>query len=204
MPKKVKDFSMNMEDEKTVLEEILDFIKVFVISAVVILLFINLVEYPVRVQGRSMHPTLKDQSFGFTSIYKTFLSEPERYEVVVVKMPTTTEDGKETTELWVKRIIGMPGDTVEGKDETIYVNGKAIDESAYLNQEYVEQTKKELGYFNMDFSAVTLGEDEYFVMGDNRPHSKDSRYTSVGPIKKSQIFGYDVFTLLPLSELGGH
>lgn len=201
MSKKNKNFGMEMEDERTLLEDILDFVKVFVISAIVILIFINLVEFPVRVQGRSMHPTLKDQNFGFTSIYKKAFGDPKRYEVVVVKMPT--QDGTDT-ELWVKRIIGMPGDTVEGKDDQIYVNGEAIDESLYLDQEYVAQTKEELGYFNMDFSAVTLGEDEYFVMGDNRPHSKDSRYSDVGPIKKEQIFGYDVFIILPLTEFGGN
>ncbi len=193
--------SYNEEDEQTLSEDILDFIKVFVISAVVVLLFSHFIAYPVNVKGRSMHPTLKDGEYGFTNVIGMAFHEPERFDVVVVEME---DEDTGNPERWVKRIIGMPGDTIECKDEVVYVNGQALDESAYIDAQYKQETKDSLGYFNMDFDEVKLGEDEYFLMGDNRPYSKDSRYKDVGAFTKEQIFGDGVLILFPPTHIGVH
>lgn len=201
MRKKKSALRYSEEDDRTLVEDILDFVKVFAITAIVIMLFVNFVAHPVTVVGRSMHPTLQDGEYGFTSVISTFFKDPKRQQVVVVKH---TDSDTQETSYWVKRIIGMPGDTIECHDETIYINGEALDESSYLDSEYVQSLIAQLGYFNSDFDAVTLGEDEYFVMGDNRPYSKDSRDPSVGTFTKSQIFGENVFVLFPFSQMGAH
>ena len=79
--KKSSSFRYNEEDERTLLEDILDFLKIFVIGTVLILLFINFIAHPVTVYGKSMDPTLKDGEIGFTNIIGTLLTEPERGEL---------------------------------------------------------------------------------------------------------------------------
>lgn len=194
-------FAYNDEDERTLSEDILDFIKTFVISAILIVLFVHFIAYPVKVSGRSMVPTLQNNERGFTNIISLAFEEPKRFDVVVVNM---YNDETQQKEHWVKRIIGMPGDTVSCSNERVYVNGKVLDESSYISADYRVSVMKELGYFNMDFGKVKLGKNEYFLMGDNRPYSKDSRYKDVGPITKDQIFGKGVFVFWPLSEIGEH
>ena len=84
------------------------------------------------------------------------------------------------------------------------------DRSSYLPQSVIDETlakyKAEIGMdygpFTFDFGPVTLGEDEYWVMGDNRPYSKDSRYPTVGPVKKSNIFGQGMLVLYPFNKIG--
>lgn len=193
--KKYKD-----EDDKSLSEEILDFVKVFLGTALVILIFVNFIASPVTVSGRSMVPTLKDKEFGFTSIISLTVSDPERFDVVVVN---AYDEETQQSEHWVKRVIGMPGDTIEGKNGEIYLNGKVLDESSYISDEYRQKMIDKFGYFNSDFDKVKLGDDEYFLMGDNRPYSKDSRYKDVGPFTRSQFYGKGVFVLWPFSEIGG-
>lgn len=216
---KKNELRYNEDDERTLLEDILDFVKVFVISAIVILLFVNFVAHPVRVDGKSMYPTLKDGEFGFTNVGGVLLNGVERGDIVVVTME---EEGQKTH--WVKRVIGLPGDTVSCVNDVVYINGKVLDETKYIDPDYrqscIDNSKDH--YFNkvpnsdlgdnkrnynpdvedqyVDFKEVTLGDDEYFVMGDNRPFSKDSRY--VGPVKKSQIFAKKMLVLLPISDIG--
>lgn len=207
----------NEDDDRTLLEDILGFVKVFVVSAIVILLFVNFVAHPVRVDGKSMYPTLKDGEFGFTNVGGVLLNGVERGDIVVVTME---EDGQKTH--WVKRVIGLPGETVSCVNDVIYINGKALDETQYIDPDYRQSFVDEYHYFNkvansntednkrnynpdvddnvVDFKEVTLGDDEYFVMGDNRPYSKDSRY--VGPVKKSQLFAKNMLVLLPFSDMG--
>ena len=207
----------NEDDDRTLLEDILGFVKVFVVSAIVILLFVNFVAHPVRVDGKSMYPTLKDGEFGFTNVGGVLLNGVERGDIVVVTME---EDGQKTH--WVKRVIGLPGETVSCVNDVIYINGKALDETQYIEPDYRQSFVDEYHYFNkvansntednkrnynpdvddnvVDFKEVTLGDDEYFVMGDNRPYSKDSRY--VGPVKKSQLFAKNMLVLLPFSDMG--
>ncbi len=202
---KKNELRYNEDDERTLLEDILGFIKVFVVSAIVILLFVNFVSHPVRVDGRSMYPTLKDGEFGFTNVGGVLLNGVERGDIVVVTME---EEGQKTH--WVKRVIGLPGDTVSCVNDVVYINGKVLDETKYIDPDYRQSLVDKFGYFNKvpnanntnveDFEEVKLGDDEYYVMGDNRPYSKDSRY--VGPVKKSQIFAKKMLVLLPISDIG--
>lgn len=202
---KKNELRYNEDDERTLLEDILGFIKVFVVSAIVILLFVNFVAHPVRVDGRSMYPTLKDGEFGFTNVGGVLLNGVERGDIVVVTME---EEGQKTH--WVKRVIGLPGDTVSCVNDVVYINGKVLDETKYIAPDYRQSLVDKFGYFNKvpnadntnveNFEEVKLGDDEYYVMGDNRPYSKDSRY--VGPVKKSQIFAKKMLVLLPISDIG--
>lgn len=202
---KKNELRYNEDDERTLLEDILGFIKVFVVSAIVILLFVNFVAHPVRVDGRSMYPTLKDGEFGFTNVGGVLLNGVERGNIVVVTME---EEGQKTH--WVKRVIGLPGDTVSCVNDVVYINGKVLDETKYIDPDYRQSLVDKFGYFNKvpnanntnveDFEEVKLKDDEYYVMGDNRPYSKDSRY--VGPVKKSQIFAKKMLVLLPISDIG--
>ncbi len=202
---KKNELRYNEDDERTLLEDILGFIKVFVVSAIVILLFVNFVSHPVRVDGRSMYPTLKDGEFGFTNVGGVLLNGVERGDIVVVTME---EEGQKTH--WVKRVIGLPGDTVSCVNDVVYINGKVLDETKYIDPDYRQSLVDKFGYFNkvpdadntnvVDFEEVKLKDDEYYVMGDNRPYSKDSRY--VGPVKKSQIFAKKMLVLLPISDIG--
>lgn len=202
---KKNELRYNEDDERTLLEDILGFIKVFVVSAIVILLFVNFVAHPVRVDGRSMYPTLKDGEFGFTNVGGVLLNGVERGDIVVVTME---EEGQKTH--WVKRVIGLPGDTVSCVNDVVYINGKVLDETKYIDPDYRQSLVDKFGYFNKvpnadntnveDFEEVKLKDDEYYVMGDNRPYSKDSRY--VGPVKKSQIFAKNMLVLLPISDIG--
>ena len=202
---KKNELRYNEDDERTLLEDILGFIKVFVVSAIVILLFVNFVAHPVRVDGRSMYPTLKDGEFGFTNVGGVLLNGVERGDIVVVTME---EEGQKTH--WVKRVIGLPGDTVSCVNDVVYINGKVLDETKYIAPDYRQSLVDKFGYFNKvpnadntnveDFEEVKLGDDEYYVIGDNRPYSKDSRY--VGPVKKSQIFAKKMLVLLPISDIG--
>ncbi len=202
---KKSELRYNEDDERTLLENILGFIKVFVVSAIVILLFVNFVAHPVRVDGRSMYPTLKDGEFGFTNVGGVLLNGVKRGDIVVVTME---EKGQKTH--WVKRVIGMPGDTISCVNDIVFINGKVLDETQYIDPDYRQSCVDQFGYFNkvpnanntdvQDFEEVKLGDDEYYVMGDNRPYSKDSRY--VGPVKKSQLFAKKMLVLLPISDIG--
>lgn len=202
---KKSELRYNEDDERTLLEDILGFIKVFVVSAIVILLFVNFVAHPVRVDGRSMYPTLKDGEFGFTNVGGVLLNGVKRGDIVVVTME---EKGQKTH--WVKRVIGMPGDTISCVNDIVFINGKVLDETQYIDPDYRQSCVDQFGYFNkvpnadntdvQDFEEVKLGDDEYYVMGDNRPYSKDSRY--VGPVKKSQLLAKKMLVLLPISDIG--
>lgn len=202
---KKSELRYNEDDERTLLEDILGFIKIFVVSAIVILLFVNFVAHPVRVDGKSMYPTLKDGEFGFTNVGGVLLNGVKRGDIVVVTME---EKGQKTH--WVKRVIGMPGDTISCVNDIVFINGKVLDETQYIDPDYRQSCVDQFGYFNkvpnadntdvQDFEEVKLGDDEYYVMGDNRPYSKDSRY--VGPVKKSQLFAKKMLVLLPISDIG--
>ena len=167
--------------------EILDLLKTFIICFIAVFLLTTFVVKPVRVDGRSMYPTLEDGEVGLMNVFSAKFTDIDRFDVVVAY-------NEESGENWVKRVIGLPGDTVYAKDDVVYVNGLPIEEP-YLDTDYVNQIRERGDYFTQDFDKITLGEDEYFLMGDNRVVSYDSR--RVGPFKRDDIKGKGIFILYP-------
>lgn len=184
----------NKESEKklTFKEEVIDFIKTFVICLGAVWLLTTFVFTPVRVDGMSMYPTLHDEDMGIASIFSAKYLEIERFDVVVVN-----DKAENSKDHWVKRVIGLPGETIYCEDDVVYINGEPIEEP-FLDTEYANNQRENLGFFTSDFSEVTLGEDEYFVMGDNRTNSTDSRY--VGPFTRDNITCKDVLIYYPFSN----
>ena len=172
--------------------ELLDLVKTFVICAISVFLITTFVVKPVQVEGISMVPTLEDNEVGIMNVIDLKIHDINRYDVVVVSSKKTNGDN------WVKRVIGMPGDTIYAEDDVVYVNGLAIDEP-YLDTDYVKGMRNQGNLFTQDLAKVTLGKDEYFLMGDNRPVSHDSR--AVGPFKHEDFVGKDVYVLYPFSKI---
>ncbi len=155
-----------------IIKELIPYIAIIILIIIVRIYIIT----PVRVDGASMNQTLNDGDILL--LYK--MAKIDRFDVVVL-------DEEYDNEIIVKRIIGLPGETIEIKDNKIYIdNVEMPDEYAYGD--------------TSDYEKTTLGEDEYFILGDNRLISKDSRY--FGPIKKSEIMGEAVFRLWPFSDFG--
>ncbi|MCR5223954.1 MAG: signal peptidase I [Bacilli bacterium] len=167
---------------------------------IIILLFILIIRLfiasPIKVQGTSMLPTLEQGDYMLLYKLKMKVKGLNRFDIVVVKL----SDGD-----IIKRVIGLPGETVkyevkEEEGETkgiLYVDGKIIEEE-FLDSEAKASTC--IRENNLCSEGVTLGQDEYFVMGDNRRVSHDSRY--IGPIKKDQIKGITELRLFPFSKFG--
>ena len=173
---------------------ILGLIALIILIVVVIRVFIF---DPVRVDGPSMDTTLTNGEIIILNKFEYRKKDIERYDIVVVKI---TEPGTNESKKIIKRVIGLPNETISYKDDVLYIDGKAVEQD-FLDETYVENEKKTYGVFTSDFGPVTLGEDEYFLMGDNRNHSTDSR--SVGAFSKEDITSVGIFVYFPFSEFGG-
>lgn len=192
------DLENNAETEeikpvkKTLIQELVEWVKLFAFWIVVFTIITKFIVHPIQIVGNSMYPTLIDQSRGFSSIISRN-SEIERLDIVVVEAKDNPDD------FWVKRVIGLPGETVECIDGVVYIDGKPLEED-FLDKDYVESEEEIYGYFTYDFDAVELDDDEYFVMGDNRTHSTDSRV--VGPFEKDEIKSVHVLIFYPFEYFG--
>lgn len=181
-----------------------EMVKVFLLAVVVIIPVRVFLFQPFFVQGSSMEPNFEDgqylvvsefgyketnlnlsESFHFTvNSFRTI----ERQDVTVFRYP------KNPSQFFIKRVIGLPGEALEIKRGKVIIyndeqpNGFVLDESAYLSA----------GAFNDDMSKVNLGDDEYFLLGDNRMFSYDSR--SIGPIKKNKIIGRVLLRAWPVER----
>ena len=142
----------------------------------------------ISVVGPSMSPTLEngDQILVNRFLYKLF--EPGRNDLVVF-----SPNGNQKSHYYVKRIIGLPGDVIEIKDGIVYVNREPFPEK--LEVEPVENAL-------MAEQEIIVGEEEYFVLGDNRNNSEDSRYASIGNVKKDHITGKAWLRVYPWEEIG--
>lgn len=159
-------------------------VRTVVLSVAAVLLVRSFVAQPFLVSGASMSPTFKDGDYLLVDELSYMARSPERGEVVVFRYPGDHRFH------YIKRIIGLPGERVlsrNGELSVLDANGKKV-----LSEEYLsEQTLKDTGEFD-----VSLGPDQYFVLGDNRGFSYDSR--SWGPLTSEEITGLVRFRLWPL------
>lgn len=145
---------------------------------IVIVLIIRKYFYsPIVVNGTSMYPTLENKEVMILDKVK-LRKGINRFDIVVVKSEGT---------YIIKRVIGLPGETIMYENNKLYINGKYIEDNYSLSE-------------MKDFEAVKLNEEEYYVMGDNRINSKDSRI--IGPVNKKQILGKANLVLFPFNKVG--
>ena len=137
----------------------------------------------IRVDGDSMIPTLIHNEDMLVEKMSYWFEDPQRGDIAIVYYPGYTES-------CVKRVIGLPGETVEVKDGKILINGTALDESQYWTGEIIG-----------DMNPVTVGARQIFVVGDNRNGSKDSRNPTVGCIPYAKVVGRVVAVVYPFNEV---
>lgn len=140
------------------------------------------------VQGRSMQPTFEDGQRLLISRLNYMVADPQYGDIIVFNSPDPLTDDEPPL---IKRVIGMPNDTIEIVDTLVYRNGEPLDEP-YINEPCTN--------WKCPDEAWELGPTEYFMMGDNRNHSNDSR--SFGPVDRNLIIGEAIFRFWPLDDLG--
>ena len=141
-----------------------------------------------RVSGQSMETTLQDRDNLIVDKISYRFHDPSRYDIIV--FPYKYEENT----FYIKRIIGLPGETVQVKDGYIYINGKKLTSDIYGREVMDEPGIAE--------EPIKLGSDEYFVLGDNRNHSQDSRDPYVGVLKRSDLMGRAFVRIYPLNKFG--
>jgi signal peptidase I len=167
----------------------LDIIEVIVFAVAIFLFIYLLVMQPHRIKGSSMEPNFHDGEYLLSDKITYRLREPERGDVIVFEAPGSNGDE------FIKRIIGVPGDKVSVKSGSIYVNNKKLDE------EYIPQSvSTSAGAFLREDSEVNVPQEYYFVLGDNRPFSSDSR--AWGFVSKTKITGKAWFIYWPPEQFG--
>lgn len=138
----------------------------------------------IRIVGQSMMPGLRENDVVLMNRLAYDLGSPKRFDVVVFER----EDNKSN----VKRIIGMPGETLQIRSGSIYINGERLDTPEGLDQ---------VSLAGLAENPVTLEDDEYFLLGDNRDGSEDSRFANIGNVKREQIQGKIWLRLMPLIDV---
>lgn len=172
---------------KKYLSVIWEFLKIVVIAALIVLPIRYFIFQPFIVKGESMAPNFQTGDYLIIDEISYIISNPERGDVVVLKYPL------DTRQRFIKRVIGLPGETVDIKEGkiTISKNGETfvLEEKKYLFD--LKATDDNL--------TIALKENQYFVLGDNRPFSYDSRRW--GALPRKDIIGKAVFRVLPLSQM---
>lgn len=179
-----KGLKVPPQEPEAVWKVILDYLIYIIIVIGCCLLFVKFIAVRSIVDGHSMNPTLNDKDNLIVEKVSYYLHEPRRFDVIVFEL--TSEPGVH----YIKRIIGLPGETVQVKEGSVYINGTKLESDIYGNEPMLN------AYAAAE--PIILGTDQYFVLGDNRNHSKDSRSVDPGPIHKSQFLGKALFRFWPI------
>lgn len=171
----------------------MELLRELIIYALIIIVCVHVVpKYVIQrtiITGHSMENTLQDKDNVLVEKLFFRLSDPERFDIVMFY-----PYGQEAEEYYVKRVIGLPGETVQIIGEDIYINGEKLEENF---------GKQPITYQGIAEEPLTLAEDEFFLMGDNREVSFDSRYEEIGPVHRDLLAGKAVLRIWPLGEFGG-
>lgn len=175
---------MNMRKEENIIEKkhtFKDSIKELVPYVVIILIVVLIRTFlftPIKVNGTSMMSTLEHGDTMILNKIGMKVNDLKRFQIVVIKTDNS---------YLIKRIIGLPGETIEYKDGKLYINDKEINDPYYKDN-------------TLDFESVKISKEHYFVMGDNRADSIDSRI--IGTIPKGDIMGTTNLIIFPISNIG--
>jgi signal peptidase I len=173
------------ENKESFFKEI---IKFTILALAIVIPIRAYVAQPFIVNGSSMDPTFNTGQYIIVDRLTYHFSSPSRGDVLIFKYP------KNTKEYYIKRLIGLPGETVSATDGIVTIKNKENPDGIVLDDSFVIKEHKTSDSFN-----ITLGEDEYFVMGDNRAASSDSRVW--GPLDEKYISGRALVRLLPLTKI---
>ncbi len=165
---------------------IMSFLETVVVALVISVVLYLFIMTPHEVVGRSMDPTYKNGEMLMANKILYKMKKPERGDVIIFKYSETQD--------FIKRIIGLPGETVMLRDGKLYVNDNLLDESHYLSSSIYTNG----GDFLSEGETITVPEGTYFVCGDNRPHSSDSR--AFGPIDEKDIKGKAWIVYFPFNQ----
>ena len=181
--KKLKKDEQKEKPKKSIKREIFEWIMVFVVAAALAFVVRTFIFEPVRVDGSSMLNTLTDGEYMIATKYDYLLGDPERFDIVICNYPNTS-DGMYR----VKRVIGLPDETIELRAGELYVDGVHIEQDFDMtpNEAY--------------FGPYTVPPGHYFVMGDNRNNSKDSRSAMVGALARDQVKGHVRAVVFPFGR----
>ena len=198
--KEKKQAAKAEKKKKPLWEQILSFLTDLVIAVALLLLLQEFVAQPIRVDGTSMSNTLQNGEILLVSkIYRWTGGELNRNDIVICRYPGRVDShitlgaALDITQhtIFVKRLVALPGDTVEIRGGQLFVNDELVPDPPAM------------GSTPRDYAKCTLGKDEYFVIGDNRFNSHDSRSDDVGPLKGNMIMGKAKCVLWPLNAIRG-
>jgi signal peptidase I len=196
-PEFTPEFAEEIKDEKAeeqqeesspshpVLRVVLNCVVCIAAALLLSILITKFVAHHTSVEGSSMENTLKSGDQLIVEKLSYYFSEPKRFDVIVFPYSKNVS--------YIKRIIGLPGETIKIEDGTIYINGEVLTE--HYGKEQIENP-------GLAADEILLGEDEYFVLGDNRNASVDSRKAEVGTIKRSEIQGKAWLRFYPFDSIG--
>lgn len=170
------------------LKEIAVWIVEILLTIAAAVIMVSFFGFRVSVIGPSMSPTLENGEKVLVNRFVYRLFEPKQNDLIVFQ-----PNGNEKSHYYVKRVIAVPGDTVQVKDGAVYVNGELLEEK--IETEAIENAM-------MAEDEILVGEEEYFVLGDNRNNSEDSRYASIGNVKKDHITGQAWMVVYPWDRIG--
>ena len=170
------------EPKKSLKREIFEWVMVFVAAAAMAFVVRTFIFEPVRVDGSSMLNTLTDSEFMIATKFDYLFGDPERFDIVICNYPNTS-DGMYR----VKRVIGMPGETMELRAGELYINGQHMEQNFDMTEN------------KTNFGPYTVPEGHYFVLGDNRNFSRDSRDSDIMFVDERCVLGKVIIRIAPFT-----
>lgn len=175
---------------KKFLKELLETVKFVILALIIVLPIRFFIAQPFLVSGASMYPTFHNGDYLIVDQLSYRIGEVERNDVIVFKYP------EDTSKFFIKRVIGLPNETIEIKKDSVIIKNEENKDGFILDQSYLEnQSQKE----NREDKTYTLKDNEYFVMGDNRGASHDSR--AWGSVPRNLIMGKPFLRLFPFDSI---
>ena len=171
-----------------IVKEVLLWILQIALTVLLAFTFVYFIGLRTSAVGQSMAETLYNGDNVLVNRFVYAVSNPKPNDIIVFK-----PNGNEKSHLYIKRIIGVPGDTVQIVKGVVYVNGEVFNEAVSVS------SIEEAGTAN---EPITLKDDEYFVLGDNRNNSEDSRFANIGNVRKEHIIGKVWFRIVSWNEFG--